>query len=112
MIYGYESWLRFKFIQMGLKARVFPQVQSRVRRRTRLKGLNDGRAMYVLGYGLAYATARVVVNMREQPADSVRALAGYLSHGDLERCDIAGWVGARQKRQFTRKVRQRLARLL
>ncbi|MGD0476639.1 MAG: glycosyltransferase family A protein [Nitrososphaerales archaeon] len=112
LMYGYESWLRFKFIQAGLKTQVYPEVRSRVRRRTRLKGVNDGRAMYVLGYGLAYASGRVAVNMPRQPLDSIKALAGYLSHGDLERADIAEWVRGRQRAQLIRKIRQRFARVV
>jgi glycosyltransferase involved in cell wall biosynthesis len=112
LIYGYESWLRFKFIQVGLKAKVYPEIKSRVRRRTRLKGVYDGRAMYVLGYGLAYASGRVAVNMPRQPLNSIKVLAGYLSHGDLERSDIAEWVRARQRAQLIHKIRQRFARAL
>jgi len=111
LIYGYESWLRFKFIQAGLKAKVYPEVRSSVRRRTKLKGIHDGRAMYVLGYGLAYASGRVAVNMPRQPVSSIEALAGYLSHGDLVKSDIAEWVRGRQRVQLVRKVRSVLARV-
>jgi glycosyltransferase involved in cell wall biosynthesis len=112
LIYGYESWLRFKFIQAGLKAKVYPEIKSQVRRKTRLKGVYDGRAMYVLGYGLAYASGRVAINMPRQPLNSIEALAGYLSHGDLERSDIAEWVRDRQRAQLIYKIRQRFARVL
>jgi glycosyltransferase involved in cell wall biosynthesis len=50
VVYGYEGWLRFKFIQEGFEAKVYPDVRSSVRRKTRLKGVPDGRAMYSLGY--------------------------------------------------------------
>ncbi len=112
LMYGYESWLRFKFIQTGSKAKVYPEIRSRVRRRTKLKGVYDGRAMYVLGYGLAYASGRVAVNMPRQPLNSIMALAGYLSHGDLERSDIAEWVRGRQRAQLAHKIHQRFARVL
>jgi glycosyltransferase involved in cell wall biosynthesis len=112
LMYGYESWLRLKFIQAGLKAKVYPEIRSRVRRKTRLKGVYDGRAMYVLGYGLAYTLGRVAVNMPRQPLNSIKAFAGYLSHGDLERSDIAEWVRGRQRAQLIQKLHLRFARVL
>ncbi len=109
LMYGYEGWLRFKLMQEGYRVRVYTDVVSSTRRKTRLKGLSDGRAMYALGYGPVYAAGRAIVNLRSQPAESVGMLVGYFAHGDAERSDVAGWVRERQKARLWGKVSERLA---
>ncbi|QQG48930.1 MAG: glycosyltransferase family 2 protein [archaeon] len=110
VMYGYEGWLRFKFAQSGLSTKVYPGIRSVVRRKTRLKGVYDGRAMFVLGYSPLYALGRVAVNFPSQPSESLRVLAGYLARGGLERSDVADWVGKRQKSLLLEKARQSFAR--
>ncbi|MBI3840823.1 MAG: glycosyltransferase family 2 protein [Thaumarchaeota archaeon] len=109
LMYGYEAWLRFRLLQEGYAVMVYPTITSNVNRRTRLKGVHDGRAMYVLGYGFAYTLGRVAVNFGREPANSLKVLVGYLSHPGLERSDIADWVGVRQRRQFVGKARNQIA---
>lgn len=108
LVWGYELWLLYALNAAGYKTVLFPDITSDIMRSTKLKGANDGKAMYALGYDWKYALGRVAVNLPHQPLNSVRMLFGYLFHGGVERTDIAEWIGAQQRAVFWGKVKARL----
>jgi glycosyltransferase involved in cell wall biosynthesis len=108
--WGYESWLMLKMRMLGYKTARFTDIRSAVARGTRLKGANDGRAMYALGYHWKYALGRVLVNMKRYPLSALEMLYGYMTHRGVVRYeDISSWVGTQQKTVFWSKVKKRLA---
>lgn len=108
LIYGYEGWLRLKFIQMGYKVPVYTDLHTVAVRGTRLKGIPDGRAMYSLGYDPLYAIGRAAINLPSQPTQSLKTLIGYFAHGDAQRSDIADWVRDRQRARLLERAWLRL----
>lgn len=106
-VWGYELWLLYTLNAAGYATVLFPDITSTILRSTRLKGANDGKAMYALGYDWKYAIGRVAVNFPRQPSNSVKMLVGYIMHRGVERTDIARWINARQKAVFWGRVKAR-----
>lgn len=112
LAWGYEGWLLFKLRKEGFRVRSFHGITSSVARRTRIKGIYDGKAMYALGYDWKFVFGRVLFNLA-QPAASLSMLSGFLAccfdrSWRLNRTDVADWVNREQKRLFLKEVKKAL----
>ncbi len=105
LIYGWESWVFLKAKQMGFESKSFKDVRSRVSRRTSLrKGVLYGRGMYALGYDRLFAIGRCLLYASKSPRAGLQMWWGYVDHRGVVRADIAGWVGAWQRRMLLRRA--------
>ncbi|RLG92002.1 hypothetical protein DRO37_09590 [Candidatus Bathyarchaeota archaeon] len=100
--WGWESYVLFKFMQMGYAVRCYRDICAGEARRTGRSGRRMyyyGKAMRALGYDFKYAVARALFNR------SLSMLRGYLS-GDIRVYDdVASFVREWQRRMFWRRVR-------
>ena len=113
-VWGYEGWLLFRLRKEGFKVKLYPNITSNMARKTRIKGGNDGRAMFALGYDWKYVFGRFVLNLA-QPSDSLAMLIGFLGcyfdpQWRQNRTDVADWVNQKQKAVLRARVRRVLSR--
>ena len=111
VMYGWETYMVFKALQLGYRTAWFPDVPSWVQRPTHLwvetKLEAWGRAMKTLGYWQPYVWARAaLVALSGRPRAAGALLRGYYSH--KETCDIACFVRRWQIRNLPRHVAMRL----
>lgn len=103
LIYGWESWLNFKAMQMGYETRSFREVTSRVTRPTRKKGAALGRTMYAIGFTWPAAVWSCLRIARRSLRTALEVFYGYVDRRGVEKADISVWVGDLQKRNLLRR---------
>ena len=109
--WGWESWLIFKAMQLGYKVRCFREITSIVLRKTSLRKAGYyGKAMYALGYHWKYALGRSLITFIHSPREGLKMLWNYLTHKDVKRLDIAGYVYNLQTQMFWKKVKHIILR--
>ena len=104
--WGWESWLCFKAMQLGYKARCFRNIESETRRPTRVGKTEYGRAMYALGYDWKYVLGRCALTFLKSPKAGLSMFWDWLRHENVERLDVADWVNKTQKKRFWRRFWQ------
>ncbi|RLF16210.1 MAG: hypothetical protein DRN06_05360 [Thermoprotei archaeon] len=100
--WGYESYVVYKAMSMGLKVRCYEDIPSRTLRRTRRgwpRSYYWGRAMRALGYHWLYAVWRSLRNL------SPSMLLGYLTPTKKYE-DIASFVCRKQKMRIVEKFKK------
>ena len=107
---GWESWIVFKAIMMGLKTRCFPEPLSEGRpvSMNSNKARGWGRGMYALGYHPVYAVLRSLLLSMKKPRNGAAMLTGYLFHDGIEKLDTAEYLYESQKRNLPGAVRKRI----
>ena len=103
--WGWESWLRYKAMQLGYKARCFRDVESETTRPTKLGKTGYGKAMYALGYDWKYVLGRCVLTFLKSPKSGWNMFWGWVLHKDVKRLEIADWVNHMQKNMFWKRVK-------
>ena len=108
-VWGWESWLYFKALQLGYQARSFRDVVTKPQRpilthARAWKAELWGKAMYALGYDWKYALGRCALTFVKSPKAGLNMFWGWLLHKDVKRLDIADWVNRMQKDQFWKRV--------
>jgi len=105
VVWGWESWLCFKAMQLGYEIRSFQDVVIGLHRLTRLgKAGLWGKAMYALGYDWKYALGRCLLTFFKNPKAGWNMFWGWFLHKDVNRLDTADWVGQMQKNLFWKRV--------
>jgi len=113
VIWGWESWLSFKALQLGYEVRCFRNIVSKIGRPTRLSKADYlGKAMYALGYHWKYAIGRCLLTFLRSPKAGVKMFLGWLMHEGVERADIAEWVSDMQKQQIWKRIKSAIKRNL
>ncbi|MBS7606181.1 glycosyltransferase family 2 protein [Candidatus Bathyarchaeota archaeon] len=100
--WGWESYVIFKFMQMGYKVRCYRDIEAGEIRPTGMskrKLFYYGKAMRALGYDFKYAVGRAVIN------GSWSMIKGYLSKDIKVYEDINDFVREWQRENFWRRVR-------
>jgi len=100
--WGWESYVVFKFMQMGYKAKCYKDIDAGKARPTSMskkKLYYYGKAMRALGYDFKYALGRAVINR------SWGMINGYLSRDVTIYEDIASFVREWQRREFWSRVK-------
>jgi glycosyltransferase involved in cell wall biosynthesis len=104
--WGWESYVLFKFMQMGYKVKCYRDIAAgkvRSTSMTKTKLYYYGKAMKALGYDFKYALGRVIVNR------SLSMLKGYMSRDVKVYDDIAEFVKKWQRNVFWSRVKQVLS---
>ena len=107
---GWESWILYKAMMMGLKTRCFPEPLSEGRQ----VGMNSkkahgwGRGMYALGYHPVHAALRSLLLAKKNPRNGTAMLLGYLSHKGIEKLDTAEYLYEFQKRNLLGAIRRKI----
>ena len=107
-VWGWESWLCFKAMQLGYETKSFVDVELGLQRHTRhdpKKMREWGKAMYALGYNWKYALGRSLLMLIERPRAGLSLFLGWFVHKDVNQLDIADWVNQMQKDRFWKRVR-------
>ena len=109
--WGYESWLIFKALSMGMRVAVDPGAVSWVQRRTAWSPREMyewGRGMRALGYHPVYALARCALALRRGPRALAYMLVGYLTpteqYSDV-RCFVRRYTASRLFGRFAHLLR-------
>lgn len=100
--WGWESYVLFKFMQMGYKVKCYRDIPAGKARSTtmdKMKLYYYGKAMKALGYDFKYALGRVLVNR------SLSMLRGYLSKDVEVYDDIAEFVRKWQRNIFLSRAK-------
>jgi len=106
IVWGWETWLCYKAIQLGCEVRSFHDVVTEVQRPTRIeKAELWGKAMYALGYDWKYALGRCMLTSVKNPKAGWSMFLGWLLHKDVKRLDLADWVNKMQKKLFWKRVK-------
>ncbi|RLE77165.1 MAG: hypothetical protein DRJ56_02890 [Thermoprotei archaeon] len=112
--WGFEAWLVYKALSMGLGVKVYRDLVTWTQRRTAASALRYhywGRGMRALGYHPLYSLARAVSVGLRSPEKAVHLLAGYIS-GSPDKCeDVASFVRSYQARLLASSVLAALTRL-
>ena len=109
VVWGWESWLYFKAMQLGYKTKCLNEIESEVKRPTSLdKSGHYGKAMYALGYDWKYAVGRCLLMFLHSPKAGLSMFCGFVRHRGVERLDIAGFTSVYQKR----RIKQILSQLM
>ena len=107
IVWGWQSWLCLKAIQMGYETFCFKDIRSKVLRQTGRK-INEvenwGKGMYALGYDWKYAMERCLGSFAKSPKMGLSMFWGWIRHKGVQRLDIADWVNQMQKKRFWSKV--------
>ena len=80
--YGFEGYLVYKALSQGRKVALFPDLQFKLLRKTRLsrrKLYFWGKGMKALNYWWLYAIGRIIIIGLKHPQNSHEMLKGYLS---------------------------------
>jgi biofilm PGA synthesis N-glycosyltransferase PgaC len=110
VVWGWESWLIFKAMQLGYEVRAFRDVVTEPQRptglaRPRVKQSRVwGKAMYALGYNWKYALGKCALTFLKSPRAGLSMFLGWVLHKDVERLDVADWVNQMQKTIFWKRV--------
>lgn len=105
VVWGWETWLCYRAMQLGYEARCFRDVITGLQRPTRLgKAGLWGKAMYALGYDWKYALGRCLLTFFKNPKAGWNMFWGWFLHKDVNRLDTADWVGQMQKNLFWKRV--------
>jgi len=101
--WGWETYVLFKFMQMGYKVKCYRDISAGKVRPTainKMKLYYYGKAMKALGYDFKYALGRILVNR------SWSMLKGYLSKEVEVYDDVAEFVRKWQRNIFLSRVKQ------
>jgi glycosyltransferase involved in cell wall biosynthesis len=86
VVYGWETWLLYKAMQLGFRVRLFPDLRYEHLRPFRPKNLLGwGRAMYSLGFPTYFVLSRFLINLfysargTQSRQAAVTMLAGFMS---------------------------------
>lgn len=106
---GWESWLVFKALEMGMKAKRIPHLITVAQRppiKTKIrKARSIGASMNNLGYFWVYAVGRSFRYFLSEPKAGIEMLLGFLSTRGMDRMDVAPWVNEYQKRNLWKSIR-------
>lgn len=106
--YGFEVYLVYKALSQGKKVVVFPELEFKLERKTRLfpkKAYFWGKGMKALNYNFFYALGRAFLVLLRSPKNGMALLRGYFS--DVQKySDIASFVASYQRRQMWRRLHE------
>jgi hypothetical protein len=107
--WGWEGWLIFKAMQMGLGSRCYSDIVTEIGRPTRMdakKARLAGRGFYALGYHWLYVFYLTLTTFRRNPKAAWYLFWNWLNHPGVKRYALADWVNQMQKRRFRKRLRQ------
>ncbi len=106
VIWGWESWLCYKALQLGYEVKCFKDVVTNISRPTGLgKAEYLGKAMYALGYYWGYALGRCFLTFLRSPNAGLKMFLGWIIHKDVKRADTAKWVSNMQKQLIWNRIK-------
>ena len=103
-VWGWDTWLPAKALQMGYKVACFKDVVMRATRYATLspkRAVLLGYAMRAVGYFWPYALDRCLTTFFNSPSSGIAMLVGWLT-ARVEELDIASWFREMQKKFFVR----------
>ncbi len=107
--YGFEVYLVYKALSGGKKVVVFPDLNFRLLRETRVsrrKLYLWGKGMKALNYWWLYAFGRAVLAGLKLPLNGFALLKGYMSNVFEQYEDIKEFVPSFQKRMFMKRMKE------
>jgi len=104
VVWGRDTWLLVKALQMGRKVACFKDVVMKATRYATLspkRALLLGYAMRAIGYFWPYALDRCLTTFFNSPSSGIAMLVGWLT-ARVEKLDVADWFRDVQKKLFLR----------
>lgn len=108
-VFGWESWLVYKALQMGYRVKRIPHLYIKSQRHpiegALKRAYTKGIAMRLLGYGWFSMFGRAFRYFLLKPDSGIKMISGFIYARKIPLLDVAYWVNRNQKIQFFKKIR-------